>query len=232
MYQWEMDSLQAFAKHIVKENPMASTPDTRKISSEEKTVKLDSLAQVVLRHLSKDGEQPLTMKDDGHTLLTNPCYIKDMEGYPECDRIVVYSAFPSSNQAILDIFDLYGISATQFNGSMSPKKRVDALKLFRMSTRTNEPRVLILSNVGLVGLNLACANVMVIVDTTWSALNDEQLQGRIFRYPQRKQVHVYCLIAVGTPDMFLNNISFDKGQLHSAFVGSVPEFSESFLLLA
>ncbi|KIK74535.1 hypothetical protein PAXRUDRAFT_175455, partial [Paxillus rubicundulus Ve08.2h10] len=129
------------------------------------------------------------------------------------------------------IFDLYGISATQLNGSMSPKKRVDALKLFRTSTRTNGPRVLILSNVGLVGLNLACANVMVI-HTTWSALDDEQLRGRIFRYPQRKQVHVYRLIAVGTPDVFLNNISFDKGQLHSAFVGSVPEFSESFLLLA
>jgi len=68
---------------------------------------------------------------------------------------------------------------------------------------------------------------MHVQDTTWSALDDEQLRGRIFRYPQQKQVHIYRFIALGTPDVFLNNISFDKGQLHSAFVGCDPEIRES-----
>ncbi|KAF9218171.1 hypothetical protein BS17DRAFT_823391 [Gyrodon lividus] len=58
-------------------------------------------------------------------------------------------------------------------------------------------------------------------DTTWSALDNEQLHDRIFRFLQLKQVH---LITLGTPDIFLNNMSFDKGQLHATFIGVDKEF--------
>jgi hypothetical protein len=60
---------------------------------------------------------------------------------------------------------------------------------------------------------------LILQDTLWSALDDEQLRGRIYRFPQQKQVHFYRLVARGTPDIFLNNIAFDKGMLHQAFVG-------------
>ncbi|KAI6038758.1 hypothetical protein EDC04DRAFT_2603681 [Pisolithus marmoratus] len=79
--------------------------------------------------------------------------------------------------------------------------------------------VLILSLVGMVGLNLACANIMIIADTLWLALEDEQLHGHIYQYPQQKHVHFYWLVVWGTPDVFLNNIAFNKGNLHKAFTG-------------
>jgi SNF2 family DNA or RNA helicase len=53
----------------------------------------------------------------------------------------------------------------------------------------------------------------------WSALDDEQLRGRIYRFPQQKIVRFYRLVARGTPDVFLNNLAFDKGMLHNAFIG-------------
>ncbi|KAI6137600.1 P-loop containing nucleoside triphosphate hydrolase protein [Pisolithus tinctorius] len=257
MYDNEMGVLRSFAKDLVRENPIASA-DTRKnfyiefrrsmlhpmlnpkngghwkkplsLShwQEEKTIKLDTLAHVVRHHLDSNGRVPLTMTEDGQTLTLAPDGLQDMSDYGEDDRVVIYSAFPSSNQALIDILDLYGIAATELNGTMSLKKRQAALDDFRTSTRTKGHRVLIISNVGMVGLNLACANVMVIVDATWSALDDEQLRGRIFRYPQQKQVHIYRLIALGTPDVFLNNISFDKGQLHSAFVGCTDDIRGLF----
>lgn len=46
---------------------------------------------------------------------------------------------------------------------MTPKKRQDAIETFRNSTPEAGCRVLILSNVGVVGLNLACANIMIIL---------------------------------------------------------------------
>ncbi|KAI6144170.1 P-loop containing nucleoside triphosphate hydrolase protein, partial [Pisolithus thermaeus] len=206
MYSWEMGALRTFAKDLVKENPIASKPESlEKWQSTEKTIKLDTLAQVVHHHLEKNGRAPLATNDDGKTLTPAPNAEDDNNDYGEDDRIVIYSAFPSSNQAIVDILSLYGIEAIELNGTMSLKKRQAAIEDFRTSTRTTGHRVLIISNVGM--------------DTTWSALDDEQLRGRIFRYPQKKQVHFYRLIALGTPDVFLNNISFDKGQLHSAFVG-------------
>lgn len=53
----------------------------------------------------------------------------------------------------------------------------------------------------------------------WSAQEDSQLIGRVWRYPQAKQVHVYRLIAWNTPDVFLNRISFDKATMMKAFTG-------------
>lgn len=53
----------------------------------------------------------------------------------------------------------------------------------------------------------------------WSALDDEQLRGRIYMFPQQKIVRFYRLVARGTPDVFLNNLAFDKGMLHNAFIG-------------
>ncbi|KIJ57574.1 hypothetical protein HYDPIDRAFT_104092 [Hydnomerulius pinastri MD-312] len=191
-------------------------------ASDEKSVKLDVLAEVVQHHLEKDSRDPLIMDDDHQT-------VKSLENADPTDppttpdKIVVYSAFPSSNQAILDIFALHGITALELNGSIPVNRRNQVLDEFRTSTRDKGSRVLILSNVGTVGLNLACANIMVIVDTLWSAQDDEQLRGRIYRFPQSKTVHIYRLIALGTPDVFLNTISFDKGQMHQAFVGSYEE---------
>ena len=72
-------------------------------NSDERTVKLDILAQLITYHLKKDGSKPLTTESDGKTLVSNDDYTEDIETYPECDRIVVYAAFPSSNQAILDV---------------------------------------------------------------------------------------------------------------------------------
>jgi SNF2 family DNA or RNA helicase len=123
-------------------------------------------------------------------------------------------------------------------------KRNTVLGAFRTSTRESGPRVLILSGVGMVGLNLACANIMVVMvcsistfdistrvltsrqDTLWSEQDDRQLRGRIYRHPQTKPVHIYRAIALRTADVFLNNISFSKGAMHEAFTGSDKDFSK------
>ncbi|KAH0833809.1 P-loop containing nucleoside triphosphate hydrolase protein [Lanmaoa asiatica] len=182
------------------------------------TVKMEMLADIVAHHLKEDGAHLLKMHDDGQHVTPNDDALPDADQYPDCDRIVIYSAFPSANPVIMDVLDLYGIKCVESHGKIPVKNRRFALDAFRKSTRDNGPRVLILSNVGMVGLNLACANIMIMVDSTWSALDDEQLRGRIYRFPQQKPVHIYRLIAAHTPDVFLNNLAFAKGHIHDVFV--------------
>ncbi|KAI6138975.1 P-loop containing nucleoside triphosphate hydrolase protein [Pisolithus tinctorius] len=183
------------------------------------STKLDILAEIVAHHLAADSSPPLNVLDDGITLKVGQSMAVDEPVSKEPDRIIIFSAFPSSNAAIVDVLKLHGVKALELHGKLSPAKRKSVLNEFRRSTREAGARVLILSMVGMVGLNLACANIMIIADTLWSALEDEQLRGRIYRYPQQKRVHFYRLVARGTPDVFLNNIAFDKGNLHKAFVG-------------
>lgn len=49
-------------------------------------------------------------------------------------------------------------------------------------------------------------------------MNDQQLIGRVWRYPQSKKVHIYRLIGGGSPDILLNNLSFSKGFLQETFM--------------
>lgn len=61
------------------------------------------------------------------------------------------------------ILDLHGILAVELNGKTPMHRRKAVLENFRVSTRESGPRVLILSGVGAVGLNLACANIMIVM---------------------------------------------------------------------
>jgi SNF2 family DNA or RNA helicase len=124
---------------------------------------------------------------------------------------------------------------------MSSAARNAAIDEFKKSDRDGT-RVLIVSNVGLVGLNLPVASIVVLVvrvsteltvtglttsqDTLWSAQDERQLFGRVWRHPQKKQVLTYRLIAAGTSDVFLNSMSFDKGAMHDAFTGVIPSIRE------
>lgn len=78
------------------------------------------------------------------------------------DKIVVYCAFPSSNDIVIQALNLHNISCLPFSGKMSPLERQDIINTFKRGG-PGDPRVLLLSPCGLVGLNLPCANFLVIV---------------------------------------------------------------------
>ncbi|KAI6041178.1 hypothetical protein EDC04DRAFT_2893393 [Pisolithus marmoratus] len=201
-------------------NDMWTTPSSlQEWKGEKCSTKLDILAQIVAHHLTADNARPLKVNDDGMTLRPYESQPATSIATKEPDCVIIFSAFPSSNAAIIDVLKLHGIASLELHGKISPIKCKLVLNEFWSSTCNTGARVLILSLVGMVGLNLACANVMIIADTLWSALEDEQLRGQIYRYPQQKEVLFYRLVAHGTPDVFLNNIAFDKGNLHKAFVG-------------
>ncbi|KAF8546681.1 hypothetical protein OG21DRAFT_1527671 [Imleria badia] len=86
---------------------------------------------------------------------------------------------------MIDILNIHGIKITEVNGLMLVKHQQLSLEAFHKLICNKDPYVLILSNIVLVGLNLACANIMVII---------------------QKQVHFYHLIMLQTSDIFLNNI--------------------------
>jgi SNF2 family DNA or RNA helicase len=130
------------------------------------STKLDTLAKIVVHHMTQDNLHPLKASDDGRTIAIDSSAELDDRKHIDCDRIVIFSAFPSSNAAIRDILTLYGIKSVEFNGKTPHAKRKKVLNEFRRSTSEAGARVLILSTVGAVGLNLACANIMIIVVRT------------------------------------------------------------------
>jgi SNF2 family DNA or RNA helicase len=71
---------------------------------------------------------------------------------------------------------LYATRCVELHGKVPLNKRRIALEAFRKSTREHGPRVLILSTVGMVGLNLACANIMIMAVSRFLTIS-------MFRHP-------------------------------------------------
>ncbi|KAI9567019.1 hypothetical protein HD554DRAFT_2039909 [Boletus coccyginus] len=96
---------------------------------------------------------------------------------------------------------LYDIKTIELNGKILHNKCKSVLNEFKLSTHHADAQVLILSMVDAVGLNLACSNIMIIAEHTLIS-------------PTKAD----SLLSPGSPDIFLNNLAFDKGKLYCAFV--------------
>jgi hypothetical protein len=133
----------------------------------------------------------------------------------------------------------------EIHGKNSLRQRSDTLLRFRDSPNSE---VLFVSNVGMTGLNIDCANIVIILvkysayaigycisdldfqDVMWSKQDEMQLIGRVWRRPQSKQVYVYRLLGTPSPDTFLSSMSHNKAVMHSTFMGSESGWRE-FLFL-
>ncbi|EMD31654.1 hypothetical protein CERSUDRAFT_127231 [Gelatoporia subvermispora B] len=190
------------------------------------SAKLIALIQVLFHHLASDGAPPLRSRAGN--------ILESTESGPDVhppgagpDKIVVYIAFPSNLDIIGNVLTLHGIRWVTINGAMTVHARQKALREFKNAGREG-PRVMIMSGVGMVGMNIAFANLLVVLDTLWSAQEDSQLIGRVQRYPQQKLVRIYRIILRSTPDIFLNNLAFRKAEMHEAFVGSSLKLQRAF----
>ena len=67
------------------------------------STKLDMLAKIVHHHLQQDNALPLKVSDDGQTPEVEDSTTNENVHHTECDCVVIFSVFPSSNAAICDI---------------------------------------------------------------------------------------------------------------------------------
>ncbi|KAH9841961.1 P-loop containing nucleoside triphosphate hydrolase protein, partial [Rhodofomes roseus] len=216
-------------------------PQTKEEFDVQPSTKLRLAITIILYHLKKDQPVPLRRK-------YGICFNTDEMGkYPKCnklwpdegyqyrsrgdpdhpDKIVMYSAFPANNAVLLRVLAFYDIKYLVLNGDVPANKRPLIIDQFKNGGR-DDPRVLVMSSVGITGLNLPEASILIFLDTTWSALEDAQMTGRLWRLGQLKDVWVYRLLCLKTPDVYLNIMSYDKWIMHSAFVKADPRTRKYF----
>ncbi|KAH9046210.1 P-loop containing nucleoside triphosphate hydrolase protein [Lactarius hengduanensis] len=231
---------ESFVRRFASEGEKKRQDVTYEMYEAAPSAKLDSLVEILKHHLEADGapvkvptrqaDLPLSAfksssseeKDEEQQQQHQQQQQQQAPKTP--DKIIVYSFFSSAfwliemvrHQILIYGGELITNRTLSIHGKVKQQDRMKRLKEFMESGR-NGARVLLMSNVGTVGLNIACANILIIVDVLWSVLSEQQLIGRVWRYPQPKTVHVYRLIGGNSPDIFLNNISFSKGFIQDTF---------------
>ena len=64
---------------------------------------MEVLADIVTYYLRQDGVPLLTVQDDGQHVSPVNDASPDSDRYTKCDRIIIYSAFPSTNLVIKNV---------------------------------------------------------------------------------------------------------------------------------
>ena len=140
-------------------------------------------------------------------------------GTETLEKVVLFSQWTSMLDILEEKMRFECYPYRRIDGSMAVAKREEALSDFRQSTHES-PRILLASlKAASVGLNLACANHVMLVDPWWNPTTEEQAIDRCHRLGQRREVHVVRFRCVSTVEDRIWELQSQKREL----VGAVME---------
>ena len=126
-------------------------------------------------------------------------------------RVLVFSQFVEMLNHIRAALDTDGVQYEYLDGST--KNRID--RVDRFNEDTSVPVFLISLKAGGTGLNLTGADTVVHFDPWWNPAVEDQATDRAHRIGQTKNVNVYKLIAAGTVEEKILELSAKKRELVS-----------------
>jgi superfamily II DNA or RNA helicase len=126
-------------------------------------------------------------------------------------RVLVFSQFVQMLNYIREALDADGVEYQYLDGSTKDRiERVD-----RFNDDASVPVFLISLKAGGTGLNLTGADTVVHFDPWWNPAVEDQATDRAHRIGQTKNVNVYKLIAAGTVEEKILELSAKKRELVS-----------------
>jgi hypothetical protein len=118
---------------------------------------------------------------------------RDGEGEVEPNKILIFSEWTDVLDVLEYFLKLRNISSLRFDGTVEENTKKRNLKKF--PNRDSPPILLISLHAGGVGLNLQCANYVILVEPYWNRSMEDQAITRSFRIGQKRPVKVIHFIA-------------------------------------
>lgn len=137
------------------------------------------------------------------------------------DRALVFSQFTSVMDILGWVFDDHDINFMRMDGSTPIAERQslmdvfyqdESIQLFMISTKS-----------GGAGINLACANKVIIFDSSFNPQDDIQAENRAHRVGQTREVEVVRLVTKGTVEEQIYALGVSKLELDKMIQGEESE---------
>ncbi len=112
---------------------------------------------------------------------------------PKDKKILIFTESRDTLDYLENKLRGWGYSTNCIHGGMKLEDRITAEKVFK-----NETEVLIATEAAGEGINLQFCHLMINYDIPWNPNRLEQRMGRIHRYGQKKEVHIFNLVAEDT----------------------------------
>lgn len=121
------------------------------------------------------------------------------------EKLVIFTESRDTLEHLAGHLCRWGHSVTVLHGGMNLEERIRAEAEFRDRTQ-----ILVSTEAGGEGINLQFASLMVNYDIPWNPNRLEQRMGRIHRYGQQKEVHIFNLVAGDTVEGEVLRRLFEK----------------------
>jgi SNF2 family DNA or RNA helicase len=128
-------------------------------------------------------------------------------------KFLIFTQFRTTQDYIDKILSDFNVVI--FNGSMNRDQKEEAILQFR-----DEAEVLIATEAGGEGRNMQFCDVLINYDLPWSPLKIEQRIGRIHRFGQPNDVHIYNFSTRGTVAERVLEVLTDKLKIFEESIGT------------
>jgi len=120
-------------------------------------------------------------------------------------KLLLFTESKDTLEYLADKLKSWGYSVATIHGGMNLSARIKAEGDFR-----NQVQIMVSTEAGGEGINLQFCWLMVNYDIPWNPNRLEQRMGRVHRYGQQHEVHIYNMVAVDTREGKILDTLFDK----------------------
>lgn len=141
------------------------------------------------------------------------------------DRVLVFSQFTTMMDILEAVLETLSIKFMRLDGSTNMQIRQDIIDKF--TTDTSIPVFMLSTKAGGAGINLACANKVVIFDSSFNPQDDIQAENRAHRVGQTREVEVVRMVTRGTIEEQIHALGESKLALDERVAGASGESAAS-----
>jgi len=132
------------------------------------------------------------------------------------EKLLIFTESKDTLDYLVEKIREWGFSVTCIHGGMNLDKRIQAEHEFR-----EKAQIMVSTEAGGEGINLQFCWLMVNYDIPWNPNRLEQRMGRIHRYGQQYEVHIYNLVAIDTKEGKILEKLLTKLEIISEQMGKV-----------
>ena len=185
----------------IDEEELEDAPEAKRLKREEELVErltaaetreelqteINTLAELI--HLAREAE-----RHELETKLTELRKVMEDEQIQLTrEKLLIFTESRETLEYLAEKLKGWGYSVVTLHGGMKLDERIRAEHEFR-----ERAQVMVSTEAGGEGINLQFCSLMVNYDIPWNPNRLEQRMGRIHRYGQQKEVHIYNLVADDT----------------------------------
>lgn len=132
------------------------------------------------------------------------------------EKVIVFTEYRGTQLYLQWLLQQHGISSVPFRGGFNPGKKDWMKQLFEQKAQ-----VLIATEAAGEGINLQFCNHLVNYDLPWNPMRLEQRIGRIHRFGQNKDVHIYNFAIKNTIEERILKLLYEKIELFETVIGKL-----------